>query len=371
MSGLDSAWNRFRQLFRKTPQPDHFDQAEADMSEIDDVAGEVDVAPAVAGPGPRDLFYASSDGLRLHVAEYGDAISPWLPVVCIPGLSRSARDFHELGLYLSQHPQRPRRVIAFDLRGRGMSEWDEDIAHYTPIVEMQDVLDGMTALGVDRAVIVGTSRGGIIAMLMAVARPSVIAGVVLNDIGPAIEPRGLARLKTYIGRTPAPDDWDDAAYILRRLHGKQFTALRDDEWRAFARMTWRDDGGLPVGNYDPALASTFDGVEFDRPLPTLWREFAALSSRPVLTIRGENSDIFDAETLARMEREHPRFDRIVIEGEGHAPLLLRETLLQRISAFIMAAEDEGLPADATAMRASPRSDPPPRSGPDPMIEAGL
>jgi pimeloyl-ACP methyl ester carboxylesterase len=270
-----------------------------------------------------------------------------MPVVCIPGLSRSARDFHELGLHLSQHRHRPRRVLGFDLRGRGLSEWDQDVAHYTPIVEMQDVLDGMAALGVDRAVIVGTSRGGIIAMLMAVARPSVIAGVVLNDIGPALEPRGLARLKTYIGRTPAPDDWDDAVRLLRRLHGSQFTALGDDEWRAFARMTWRDDeNGLPTGNYDPALARTFDGVEFDQPLPTLWREFAALSPKPVLAIRGENSDIFSAETLERMAREHPRFDQLVISGEGHAPLLMRNAVLQRISAFIMASEGQGLAADA-------------------------
>ena len=143
--------------------------------------------------GRRDLHYPSSDGLRLHVAEYGDAISPWLPVVCLPGLSRNARDFHDLAVHLSTHRHRPRRVLAFDLRGRGGSEWDKDVAHYTPLVEMQDVLDGMAALGVDRAVVVGTSRGGIIAMLMAVARPSVLAGVVLNDIGPAIEPRGLAR----------------------------------------------------------------------------------------------------------------------------------------------------------------------------------
>jgi pimeloyl-ACP methyl ester carboxylesterase len=356
MTGLGSAWSRFRQLFSKTPTFDRSDSSEVNASETDDFDADVEASPPAHGATPRDLFYTSSDGLRLHVAEYGDAISPWLPVVCIPGLSRSARDFHELGLHLSQHSDRPRRVLAFDLRGRGMSEWDQNIAHYTPIVEMQDVLDGMAALGVDRAIIVGTSRGGIIAMLMAVARPGVIAGVVLNDIGPAIEPRGLARLKTYIGRTPAPDDWDDAAHILRRLHGHQFTALRDEDWNAFARMTWRDENGLPVGNYDPALARTFDGVEFDRPLPTLWREFAALSHTPVLTIRGENSDIFNAETLARMEREHPRFDRIVIEGEGHAPLLIRDTLLQRISAFIMTSEGQRAPADTIAPQGASRSD---------------
>jgi pimeloyl-ACP methyl ester carboxylesterase len=353
---LDFAASRLRRLFRKTEEPAHPDRSGSSMSEADEIAPEVEVAPADPGSGRRDLYYTSSDGLRLHVAEYGDAISPWLPVVCIPGLSRSARDFHKLALHLSQHRHRPRRVLAFDLRGRGMSEWDKEIARYTPLVEMQDVLDGMGALGVDRAVIVGTSRGGIIATLIAVARPAVLAGVVLNDIGPAIEPRGLARLKTYIGRTPAPDDWDDAARILRRLHGGQFTALDDDDWRAFARMTWRDEEGSPVGDYDPALARTFDGVEFDRPLPTLWREFAALSATPVLAIRGENSDLLSAETVARMEREHPRLDHIVIAGEGHAPLLIRNAVLQRISAFIMGSEGQGLPADAIVPRDAPGFD---------------
>jgi len=349
---LDFAPGRLRRLFSRQPPPDQAVGSGADATETDDLAAEVKVAPAEPGAPVRDLFYTSSDGLRLHVAEYGDAMSPWLPVVCIPGLSRSARDFHELGLHLSRHRHRPRRVLAFDLRGRGMSEWDRDIARYTAIVEMQDVLDGMAALGIDRALIVGTSRGGIIAMLMAVARPSVVAGVVLNDIGPAIEPRGLARLKTYIGRTPLPDDWDDAIRILRRLHGGQFAALGDDEWRAFARMTWRDEDGLPAGDYDPALARTFDGIEFDQPLPTLWREFAALGAIPVLAIRGENSDIFSAETLARMEREHPRFDHILIGGEGHAPLLIRASILQRISAFVMATEGQGLSPDAIVPPAS-------------------
>lgn len=301
-------------------------------------------------PGWRDLYFRSGDGLMLHVAEYGNPLSPWLPVVCLPGLSRSARDFHDLAAHLSAHSQRPRRVLAFDLRGRGLSEWDKDVSRYSPLVEMQDVLDGMAALGVDRAVVVGTSRGGIIAILMGVARPSVLAGVVLNDIGPAIEPRGLARIKTYVGRTPAPDDWDDAVRILRRLHGGQFTELSDEDWRRFARMTWRDRDGIPVGDYDPALGKTFDGVEFDRPMPTLWKEFAALASLPVLTIRGENSDLLSAETVARMEKEHPRFDQITVAGQGHAPLMIHDAIFQRISAFIAGIEGQTPPLDAIALR---------------------
>ena len=204
-----------------------------------------DDPPDVADGGPRDSFYMSSDGLLLHAADYGDVNAPWLPVVCLPGLSRSARDFHPLAVHLSGHRHRPRRVIAFNYRGRGRSAFGNDSTDYNPLTEMSDVLDGMAALGIVRAIIVGTSRGGIIAMLMGVARPNVIAGVVLNDIGPVIEPQGLARIKTYVGRTPAPDDWDDAVGILRRLHGQQFTALSDADWMTFARMTYRDENGRP------------------------------------------------------------------------------------------------------------------------------
>ena len=181
--------------------------------------------------------------------------------------------------------------------------------------------------------------------------------MVLNDIGPAIEPRGLARLKTYIGRTPAPDDWDDAARILRRLHGGQFTALDDDDWRAFARMTWRDEEWLarPATTIRlwRGLSTASSSIGRYRPCGD---EFAALSAAPVLAIRGENSDLLSAETLARMEREHPRFDQIVIAGEGHAPLLIRNAVLQRISAFIMGSEGQGLPADAIVPREAPGFD---------------
>ncbi len=352
---MDVARSRLRRLFGRsaaepapeTPPPD----GEEGLEALADEPEGGDVPPGPGEAGRRDRFYASADGLRLHVVEHGSADSPWLPVVCLPGLSRNARDFDDLARHLATHPQRPRRVLAFDLRGRGRSDWDQDIAHYTPIVEMQDVLDGMAALAVDRAVVVGTSRGGLIAMLMSVARPSVLAGVVLNDIGPALEPRGLARLKTYVGRMPDPNDWDDAARILERLHGRQFPALSPAEWQAFARMTWRDVDGVPASDYDPNLGRTFDGIEFDQPMPTLWPEFATLSGLPVMAIRGQNSDILSAATLARMEAEHPRLVRVEIPGEGHAPLLVRRSILDRIAGFIAAAEGAAPPLDALGSRA--------------------
>ena len=291
---------------------------------------------------PRDFYYASNDGLKLFARDYGDLTSPWLPVVCLPGLSRTSRDFHALGTYLAAHHERPRRVAAFDYRGRGRSEWDNNIANYNVATEMIDVLDGMAAMGIPRAAVVGTSRGGIIGMLMALARPQTVAALVLNDIGPFIEPGGLARLKTYIGRTPHAESWADAAHIQRRLHGGQFTALDDADWETFARLTYRDAGGRPASDYDPRLSETLKDVEIDQPSPGIWDEFAALKWLPILAIRGANSDILGTATLERMQREHPAMETVLVADEGHPPQLVPGPLLARIAAFIAAAEDAGV-----------------------------
>lgn len=302
------------------------------------------IAPA------REVTYTSSDGLALFALDYGDRTSPWLPVLCLPGLTRCSRDFHELAVHLSSDRNRPRRVVAFDYRGRGRSEWDKDSENYSPLVEMEDIFHGMAALGLSRAVVVGTSRGGIIGMLMGVARPATVAALVLNDIGPAIEPLGLARIKSYVGRTPTPDDWADAAAIQRRLHQNQFVGWSDADWNVFARLTYRDADGRPVIDYDPALAGTFDGVEFDQPVPAMWEEFRSLKTAPVLVIRGENSDLLSEHTVARMRDEHPNVESLVVKGTGHPPLLRGAQLLNRISAFIAASEGDSPPAEAVVPR---------------------
>jgi pimeloyl-ACP methyl ester carboxylesterase len=241
-------------------------------------------------------------------------------------------------------------VVCFDYRGRGRSQFDRNVDNYNPLTEMTDVLDGMAALGIPRAVVVGTSRGGIIAMLMAVARPSVLAGAVLNDIGANIEPRGLVRIKSYVGRIPQPNDWADAVGILRRLHGAAFPGLSGEDWDAFARATFRDENGEPVIDYDPAIAETLAGIEFDKPTPSLWNEFRALHAVPVLAIHGANSDLLTGETLAEMAADHPRFDTLTIPGQGHPPLLRQPQYLQRISAFITGVEGAGPPPDAVLPR---------------------
>lgn len=304
----------------------------------------------------RDVTYHSSDGLALYAREYGDRLQPWLPVVCLPGLTRNHRDFDDLALVLSGHRHRPRRVVCFDYRGRGRSAWDKNAENYNPVQEMNDVFDGMAALGIGRAVVVGTSRGGIIAMLMGVARPATVAGIVLNDIGPKIEPLGLARIKAYVGRTPSPDDWDDAVSILKRLHGNQFTALSEAQWKDFARKTYREENGHPVSDYDPALGRAFDGVDFDEPVPDMWREFRALRTIPILAVRGANSDLLSTSTLAAMAAEHPLFESVVVPGEGHPPLLGGNNLPQRIASFVTSIEGAGPPIEAVVPRLPTDSD---------------
>ena len=324
------------------------------LAASDDGLAEAEVVGAPDSvPPPREVHYASADNLTLFARDYGDPLSPWLPVVCLPGLTRSSQDFHPLATFLSLHRHRPRRVMTFDYRGRGRSEWDKDPTGYNPLTEMADVFAGMAALGIPRAIVIGTSRGGIIGMLMGVERPSTVAGLVLNDIGPAIEARGLARIKAYVGRTPTPDDWADAANIQRRLHGGQFTEWDDAAWDYFARLTYRDEDGVPVLDYDPALAGILDGVDLDRPIPSLWDEFGALKETPILSIRGANSDLLTAETVAAMAAAHPWFERVTVANEGHPPLFRRGNLLARVSAFITAIEGPGPLADAVVPRAPP------------------
>lgn len=306
-----------------------------------------------AEPAPREVFYSSADNLTLFARDYGDPLSPWLPVVCLSGLTRTSRDFHLLASHLSRHRHRSRRVVAFDYRGRGRSAWDPNPTGYNPLKELSDVLSGMAALGIGRAVIVGASRGGIIGMLMGMSRPATVAALVLNDVGPALEARGLARIKSYVGRTPAPDDWDDAAHIQRRLHGGQFTEWNEADWDYYARLTYRERDGRPVPDYDPALAGALDGIELDQPIPTLWDEFRALKGIPILSIRGANSDLLSADTVAKMATEHPRVETVTVANEGHAPLFRRGSLLARVSAFITSVEGPFPAPEAVLPREAP------------------
>jgi len=280
------------------------------------------------------IFISATDGLRLHARCYGGTRSNGLPVICLPGLARTAADFEILANALSSNPKHPRRVIALDYRGRGQSDYDKDPSNYSFKTETADVLAVLTALDIMPAVFVGTSRGGILTMLLGAIRPTAIAGVVLNDIGPVIEPQGLMRIKGYVGKLPQPRNFEDGAEILRRLFGGQFPKHTQTDWLASAHRTFKEQNGALVPTYDVKLARTFDGVDFERPLPALWKEFDALVDVPMMVIRGANSDLLSPQTVAAMRARRSEMDMIEVPDQGHAPLLAEADVIDRIVAFI-------------------------------------
>jgi pimeloyl-ACP methyl ester carboxylesterase len=284
------------------------------------------------------VFVTAQDGLKLHVRSHGSPISAALPVVCLPGLARTTADFEPLASALASDPKVPRRVIALDSRGRGRSEYDRNPENYSLPVELGDVIAVLTALGIARAVFVGTSRGGILTMLLSAARPTAIAGCVLNDIGPVIELEGLMRIKSYVGRLPQLASFGDAAGMLRGLFGSQFPKLGDDDWLAFARRTFKQADGRLVADYDTRLATILASVDPEQPLPQMWKEFDTLARVPVMVIRGANSDILSAATVDAMRARHPALDVLEVPDQGHAPLLTEAGVSARIAAFVAGCE---------------------------------
>jgi pimeloyl-ACP methyl ester carboxylesterase len=290
-------------------------------------------SPADARIAGKSIFVTAQDGLRLHVRENGPRTAPAVPVVCLPGLARTVGDFDVLAPALA-NGRTPRRVIAVDSRGRGHSDHDSNPENYNLAVELGDVVTVLTALEIGKAVFVGSSRGGILTMLLGVAHPTVIAGVVLHDIGPVIEPKGLARIKSYVGKLPQPRNFAEGSEILRRLFDAQFPKLTADQWLGAAQRTWKLDDGELTPTYDVRLARSLAEFDIERPLPPMWNEFDALAGLPVLVIRGANSDILSAATATVMQAHNPTMALIEVADQGHVPILDSPDLIERIAEFV-------------------------------------
>jgi pimeloyl-ACP methyl ester carboxylesterase len=292
----------------------------------------------------RDIFVTSQDGLRLHVCDYGPRTTSALPIVCLAGLTRTVADFETLAPALANGDP-PRHVIAIDSRGRGQSDYDSNPENYNVAVELGDVVTVLTALEIGAAVFIGSSRGGILTMLLGVAHPTAIAGVVLHDIGPVIDPKGVARIKSYVGKLPQPRNFDEGAEILRRLFDAQFPKVTAEQWLMAARRTWKLDDGALVPTYDVRLARTLADVDIERPLPAMWNEFDALSRVPVLVIRGANSDILSAATVTAMREHHQGLETVEVADQGHVPALDSPELIRRIAEFVAGCGAKAKPAD--------------------------
>lgn len=289
------------------------------------------------GPGWNDASFTSRDGLRLHGRHYA-AGGGRRPLLCLPGLTRNAQDFHQLAMLLSDPHGHRRDVYALDARGRGRSDSDKNWRNYSVATEVDDALDFMATVGIERAAVLGSSRGGILAVAMAAVRPNAIGVVILNDVGPIIERNGLARIIAYVGQMPLPSTWPEAARLVLDASRDQFPTMTMGDADVIARQWFNEANGRPAPGYDPAIARALSIP--NGPLPDLWAQFEMLVGKPMLALRGANSDILSPATLVEMGRRHPGLETYTVPNQGHTPLLLDPTTQALISDFLLRTDQQ-------------------------------
>lgn len=281
-----------------------------------------------------EVSYLSDDGLTLYARDYpGHSGRARLPVICLHGLTRNSGDFDELAPWIASQG---RRVLALDVRGRGQSARDPDPAHYNPAVYAADVIKLAHDLGIERAVFVGTSMGGIITMTLALRRLKLIAAAVLNDVGPVISEKGLSRIATYAGRSATMLSWEQAAEYMRDIHQPAFPSNDMDEWNKWARRAFcEDDAGHLVQRYDPNIALPLQSGKIK---PSSWASRMAFRrlarNRPTLLVRGSLSDLVGPEQASYMQRTAPAMQYAEVPGVGHAPMLTEAPARQAIERFL-------------------------------------
>ncbi len=265
--------------------------------------------------------WTSPDGLSLFARDY--APGPGVarpPVIAIHGLTRNSADFEAIAPLLAQSG---RRVLAVDVRGRGLSDRAPDPMTYMPDVYACDVLALMEQAGIDRAVFVGTSMGGLITMALTAIRPKAVVAAILNDIGPEVAPEGLARIAAYSGQPVEIGSWADAAAYAKRINAVAFPHYTDSDWDAFARRIFRQqpDGEIAL-DYDPDIAVPIRAAGAKALVPNLWPMFRRLAKKkPTLLVRGAVSDLLSADIAARMKKAAPTMAYVEVPGIGHAPML--------------------------------------------------
>lgn len=284
----------------------------------------------------RELRFRSSDGLNLVASEYGSKDSGKLPVVCIPGLTRNSRDFEELAPWIASMG---RRVIAVDLRGRGRSDRDPNPNHYAPPTYAADMVTLLDSIGAPRALFVGTSLGGIVAMTLASKHIDRIGGSVINDVGPVIAKEGLVRISGYAGKPVPVRSWSDAVEYARRTGGVAFPDNTDADWAVFVRRIFKEGpDGVPVLECDPKVFRPMHPLLTWLLTPLVWAAFRKLATgRPTLLVRGAISDVLNVETAARMRREAPAMAYVEVDRVGHAPTLSEPQAKESLTRFLSEA----------------------------------
>ena len=286
-------------------------------------------AQRTAAAGWTDGWYWSADGLRLHWREMpGPADRPTL--LCIPGLTRTAADFADLGARLAGRW----RVVAVDLRGRGESAWPKDSLTYVPLAYVQDLGRLIEAAGIGRFVVIGSSVGGALAMQLGAAHRDAIAGAVFNDIGPDIETAGLRRLRTNVGRSGNWPTWVHSARDLSVRNADLYPGWTLHDWLELAKRLCRlNPAGRIIFDYDPRIAEAFRLPHGDAGID-LWAALEALAGIPMLSLRGDRSDVLSAATQAEMARRLPEMTVVEVPDVGHAPTLAEPVAVAALDAFL-------------------------------------
>lgn len=282
-----------------------------------------------------DYWFDSHDGLRLHSCVYAAPLAGAPVVLCLHGLMRNGRDFEELAAHLAVSC----RVIVPDVRGRGLSARDSDCNNYQIATYLKDVLTLLAGLGGARVAIIGTSMGGLMAMLLAATQPGLVSRIVLNDVGPEVDPAGLERIRGYAGKAGPVSSWPEALAQARSIYGAAWPGLSAERWERIVRASYRANAqGLIEIDADPRISEQLRNTT--AAAPDLWPLWGALAKVPILAIRGAQSDVLSAGTLARMQREKPDLAVLTVADRGHAPLLDEPECMAAIDAFLR-AEMEG------------------------------
>lgn len=275
------------------------------------------------------LHLHAADGLDLAVFTDGIARGE-PPLVCLPGLTRNHRDFTQVAARYSES----RFVVRMDFRGRGSSSYDPHGTTYTPTHYVADVVDVLDALGIAQAVLLGTSLGGSVAMALAATSPLRVAGIILNDVGPKLEPAGFARIQGYAGKLPTNASWDAATAQLRGLYGPAAAAIGEATLARLVREQYREFGPGDIRpDHDPAIVAGMDTVD-PHAIGDTWPLFAALADVPALVLRGELSDLFAAATVEEMQRRKPDVVAVTVPHRGHCPLLDEPESVAALDAFL-------------------------------------
>lgn len=269
----------------------------------------------------KDIFYKSSDGLTLYARDYacrGLSADDAPTILCMHGLSRNSKDFASIASDLSQYY----RVVAVDQRGRGRSQYDPEPNNYNPARYCQDMFTLLDTLGISSVSIIGTSMGGLMSFLMTTMASERIVGVVINDIGPEVNPVGLARIQSYVGKLAPPNNWSEAVDQVKQINGPAFPDFTETDWLSFTRNLYSEDSnGVLALDYDAAISKPMDESKEAAVPPDLWQYFEAIKAKPMLLVHGALSDILSSDCAERMCSEHPHPQYLRLENRGHAPTL--------------------------------------------------